>query len=67
MSKVAVDMLGSTVATINAIIRIASKFNSVFRRPKASQDSTNFHEQKYNTDTITGHNISTNIILTKFS
>ena len=46
MSKVAVTMLGNTVARINAIIRIASKFNSDVRRPKASQESTNCHQLK---------------------
>ena len=71
MSKVAVVMLGNTVAIIDAIIRIASKVNSDVRRPEDStncpEDSTNCHQQKNNTDTVTVYNISTTIILTIFS
>jgi hypothetical protein len=67
MSKVAVVMLGNTVASINSIIRKASKVNSDVRSPKASKHSTNCHRRKCNTVTVRVYIISTNTVVAKFS
>jgi len=67
MSKVAVVMLGNTVARINSVIRIASKVSSDVRSPKASKHSTHCHQRKCNTVTVRVYIISTNTDLIKFS